>query len=71
MTAVETYAALVDATNVQRTRLRGEEQPATRGNREIAQRLTSAPLGSMAIVTHAPELTPYRLKLPPQQIVRF
>lgn len=43
MTAVETYAALVDAANAQRTRLRGEEPPATRWNREIAQRFTSDP----------------------------
>lgn len=43
MTAVETYAALVDAATAQRTRLRGEEQPATRWNREVAQRLTWDP----------------------------
>jgi SAM-dependent methyltransferase len=43
MTAVETYAALVDAASAQRTRLRGEEQPATRWNREAAQRLTCDP----------------------------
>jgi hypothetical protein len=43
MTAVETYAALVDAANAQRTRLRGEESPATRWNREVAQRFTLDP----------------------------
>jgi hypothetical protein len=43
MTAVETYAALIDAANAQRTRLRGEEPPTTRWNHEIAQRLTCDP----------------------------
>jgi hypothetical protein len=43
MTAVETYAALVDAAHAQRARLRGEEQPATRWNREVAQRYALDP----------------------------
>lgn len=43
MTAAETYAALVDATNAQRARLHGEEAPVARWDREVAQRFRYDP----------------------------
>ena len=43
MTAVETYAALVDAANDQRLRLQGEEVPGARWDRDAARRFTYDP----------------------------
>jgi hypothetical protein len=47
MTAAETYAALVDAANAQRVRLRGEEAPGARWDHEVAQRFRSDPHRSL------------------------
>ena len=43
MTAAELYAALVDAANAQRGRLRGEEMPGARWDHEVAQRFRHDP----------------------------
>jgi hypothetical protein len=47
MTAAETYAALVDAANAQRMRLRGEEVPGARWDHEMAQRFRYDPHRSL------------------------
>ncbi|ETW94952.1 MAG: hypothetical protein ETSY1_32635 [Candidatus Entotheonella factor] len=47
MTAVDTYAAMVDAANAQRVRLHGEEAPGARWDHEVAQRFRSDPLRSL------------------------
>jgi 2-polyprenyl-3-methyl-5-hydroxy-6-metoxy-1,4-benzoquinol methylase len=47
MTAAEIYAALVDAANAQRVRLRGEEAPGARWDREVAQRFRYDPYRSL------------------------
>ena len=43
MTAAETYAALIDAANAQRLRLRGEDAPGERWDQDSARRFTSDP----------------------------